>query len=128
LKSTHLKKTEDLLRRSISEAILTKVQDPRIGLVTVTRVETSPEYDTARVYVSIYGDESAREDTLRGLRSAASFLQSEIAKSVRMRRTPKLRFLYDESIERGFRIDAALRELGGRGDEPAPDREGGEES
>jgi ribosome-binding factor A len=111
LRSTHLKKTDDLLRRVISETLLTKVQDPRIGIVSVTQVETSPEYDTARVFVSIYGDEAARAESLKGLKSAAPFLQAELAKAVRLRRTPRLRFIYDESIERGFRIDETLRNL-----------------
>jgi len=111
VRSTRLKRTDDLLRKTISEALLTKVQDPRIGIVTVTGVRVSPEFDIARVYVSVYGDEAAREKSLAGLRSAASFLQSEVAKAVRMRRTPRLKFIYDDSVERGFRIDETLRGL-----------------
>ena len=74
-------------------------------------MRTSPEHETARVYVTVLGDEKTREEALAGLRSAASFLQAEIRKAVRMRRTPRLRFLYDDSIDRGFRVDAALREI-----------------
>jgi ribosome-binding factor A len=124
LRSHRLKRTDDLIRRIVSEAILTKLQDPRIGLVTVTGVEVSREYDTAKVWVSVYGDEKARADSLAGLRSAAAFLQSEISREVRMRRIPRLRFLYDDSIERGMRIDATLREVG-EAEAPAPE---GEES
>lgn len=111
MRGAKLKRTDELLRAVISEALLTKVRDPRIGLVSVTEVRTSPEYDTARVYVTVLGDDQTRETALEGLRSAASFLQAEITKSVRMRRTPRLRFLYDDSVDRGFRVDAALREL-----------------
>jgi ribosome-binding factor A len=111
------------LRRIISEALLTKVRDPRIGLVTVTGVKVSREFDTAKVYVTIYGDERTRDESMAGLRSAAPFLQSEISREIRLRRVPRLRFVYDDSVERGFRIDAALRELksregGGKEDEP----------
>ncbi len=61
--------------------------------------------------MSVLGDEATREETFAGLRSAASFLQAEIAREVRLRRIPKLRFVYDESIERGFRIESTLRDL-----------------
>lgn len=116
MRSTRMKRTDDLVRRVISEALLTKVSDPRIGFVSVTGVRVSPEFDTARVYVSILGGEEERAETMKGLRSAASFLQSEVARSVRMRRTPRLRFLYDESVDRGFRIDETLRGLDGEDD------------
>jgi len=131
MRSTRMRRTDDLVRRILSEALLTKVQDPRIGLVSVTRVRVSPEFDTAQVWFSVLGDEKVREETFAGLRSAASFLQSEIAHSIRLRRTPRLRFLYDDSLDRGFRVDAALRDLaageggstpdGATGEEAAPD-------
>ena len=111
MRSMHLKRTDDLVRKVISEALVTKVQDPRIGIVSVTSVRVSPEFDTARVFVSIYGDEDAREESLQGLRSAASFLQSELAREVRMRRIPKLRFIHDDSMDRGNRVEAVLRDL-----------------
>ena len=121
MRSHRLKRTDDLLRRIISEAILTKVQDPRVGLVTVTGVEVSREYDTAKVWVSVYGDEKAREDSLAGLRSAAPFLQSEIAHEIRMRRIPRLRFLYDGSLDRGMRIEETLKEIERSPSEASPD-------
>jgi ribosome-binding factor A len=102
----------------ISEILLTRVRDPRIGLVSVTGVRISPEYDTARVYVSVLGDEATREEALAGLRSAAAFIQSEIVKEVRLRRTPRLRFVYDDSIDRGFRIEETLRGLPRDEEEP----------
>jgi ribosome-binding factor A len=80
-------------------------------MVTVTGVRVSREFDTAKVYVTVYGDEKARDESMAGLRSAAPFLQSEISREIRLRRIPRLRFLYDDSVERGFRIDAKLREL-----------------
>jgi ribosome-binding factor A len=124
-----MRRTDDLVLRVISEALLTKVADPRIGLVSVTAVRVSPEFDTAQVFVSVLGDETARAETMRGLRSAASFLQAEVAREVRMRRTPRLRFLYDDSLDRGLRVDETLRELhraegsGNAGDEDDEDRD-----
>lgn len=111
MRSTRMKRTDDLVLRVISEALLTKVADPRIGLVSVTGVRVSPEFDTAQVFVSVLGDETVRKETMRGLRSAASFLQAELARAIRMRRTPRLRFVYDDSLDRGLRVDATLRDL-----------------
>jgi len=129
MRSTRMRRTDDLVRRVISEALLTKVQDPRIGFVSVIGVRVSPEFDTARVYVSVLGGEEEREESLKGLRSAASFLQSELAREIRMRRVPRLRFLYDDSVDRGFRIDATLRDLEpGAADDGSPSDETGERS
>ncbi len=116
-----MKRTDDLLRRIISETLLSKVQDPRIGLVTVTRVQVSREFDTAKVWVSVYGNEEARAESLEGLRSAAPFLQQEISREIRLRRIPRLKFFYDDSLDRGFRIREALLgiEPGTVGEHPA---------
>ncbi|MEZ5065474.1 MAG: 30S ribosome-binding factor RbfA [bacterium] len=116
MRSNRMKRIDDVVRRVIGEALLDKVADPRIGLVSVTRVQVSPEFDTARVWVTVLGDSAVRERSLAGLRSAAPFLQSEIAKAVRMRRVPRLRFLYDDAVDRGFRVDEALRGLGPEAD------------
>jgi ribosome-binding factor A len=107
-----MKRVDDQMRQVIAEALLTKVADPRIGMVSVIRVQVSSEFDTARVWVTVLGGEEERERSMQGLRSAATFLQSEIARAMRIRRVPRLRFLYDESLDRAFRIDAALREAG----------------
>jgi ribosome-binding factor A len=134
MRSTRMRRTDDLVRKVISEALLTKVQDPRIGMVSVTGVRISRELDTAKVWVTVLGDEAARTETMRGLRSAASFLQSEIARQVRMRKVPRLFFVYDDSLDEGMRIDAALRDVeterasreddpaGEEGSDEAPDR------
>ncbi len=126
MRSTRMRRTDDLVRKVVSEALLTTVQDPRIGMVTVTGVRVSPEFDTARVFVSILGDEDVRRESLDGLRSAAPFLQSQLAKAVRFRRIPRLKFIYDESVARGFRIDEVLRGLdspGGSVPEDSDDRD-----
>ena len=110
MRSTRMRRTDDLVRRVLSEAILTKLQDPRIGFVSVTGVRISKEFDTAKVFVTIMGSEEEKQETLKGLRSAAPYLQSQLAE-IRMRRIPKLRFIYDDQVDRGMRVDAALRDL-----------------
>jgi ribosome-binding factor A len=111
MRSTRLRRIDDQIRRVVSETILTQVQDPRVGFVTVTRVQVSREFDTAKVYVSVLGSDEERANTMQGLRSAAPFLQSRIGQAMRLRRVPLLRFLYDDSLDRGMRVDEALREI-----------------
>ncbi|MGH2924197.1 MAG: 30S ribosome-binding factor RbfA, partial [Solirubrobacterales bacterium] len=98
----------EAIREVLGDAIATELKDPRIGFVTVTDVDTSPDLRSARVYVSVLGSEAEREQTLEGLNSSHGFLQGKIASAVRMKRTPTLTFLYDESAERGDRISRLL--------------------
>ena len=98
------------MREVIGSAISTQLEDPRIGFVTVTAVDTSPDLRTARVYVSVLGDDAEREATLAGLRAAHGVLQASIARETRTKRTPTLTFHYDETPERGVRISRLLDE------------------
>jgi ribosome-binding factor A len=88
-----------------------ELRDPRIGFVTVTGVETSPDLRQARVFVSVLGSERKREDTLAGLDAAHGVLQARIAQELRLKRTPQLTFEYDESVERGVRMSHLIDEL-----------------
>ena len=108
--SGRMRRVNEVVREVISGAIATDLQDPRIGFVTVTAVETSPDLRSARVFVSVLGDEDEREATLAGLRSSHGPLQSAIAAELRMKRTPTLSFHYDDSIERGARITSLLED------------------
>jgi ribosome-binding factor A len=103
-----MRRINEVMREVIGGAIATELQDPRIGFVTVTAVETSPDLRSARVYVSVLGDEREREATLAGLRSSHGVIQATIAREVRIKRTPTLTFHYDESIERGARVSRLL--------------------
>lgn len=104
-----MRRVNEALREVLS-AHITELKDPRIGFVTVTAVETSPDLSHARVYVSVLGTGEEREDTLTGLGSARGYLQGAIGAEVRMKRTPTLEFLHDESIDRGFRISELLED------------------
>lgn len=105
-----MRRVNEVLREVIGAAITADLSDPRIGFVTVTSVETSPDLRTARVYVSVLGDEETREATLSGLRSSHGVIQSRIAAETRLKRTPTLSFHYDSTVEQGMRISRLLEE------------------
>ena len=100
----------ELLREEIAVLVRDSVRDPRVGLATVTAVETSPELDHAKVYITTLGDEEERAEVLAGLRSAAPFVRSQLSKRVQMRRVPELHFEIDRVLEEAMRIEALLRE------------------
>ena len=103
-----MRRVNEALREVLSARIAEGLKDPRIGFVTVTAVDTSPDLRQAHVYVSVLGDERQREETLAGLASSHGVLQRAIAKEVRMKRTPTLEFVHDSSIDHGFRISELL--------------------
>jgi ribosome-binding factor A len=103
-----MRRVNEVIRQVLGDVIATDLKDPRIGFVTVTDVDTSPDLRTARVYVSVLGGESERDKALAGLRSSHGFLQGKIAAELRMKRTPTLTFHYDDSVDRGVRISRLL--------------------
>jgi ribosome-binding factor A len=105
-----MRRINEVLREVIGAAIVTELSDPRIGFVTVTSVETSPDLRAAKVHVSVLGDEDARASTLAGLSSSHGILQAKVAAETRMKRTPTLSFHYDPTVERGMRINELLEE------------------
>lgn len=112
-----MRRINEVLREVVGAAISSDLSDPRIGFVTVTSVETSPDLRTAKVFVSVFGDEEAREETLTGLRASHGVIQSRIAAETHMKRTPKLAFHYDATVEQGMRISQLLE---GDGEEERP--------
>src|SRR5687768_468205 len=98
------------LRQEISLLLRAEVRDPRVGLATITAVETSPELDHARVYITAMGDDAEKEGVLVGLRSAAPFIRSQLGKRLHMRRIPELHFEIDRKLENAMRIESLLRE------------------
>jgi ribosome-binding factor A len=105
-----MRRVNESVRQVLSEALL-ELKDPRIGFVTVTGVETSPDLRQARVYVSVLGGERKRQATLKGLSAAHGVLQSRIGRELRLKRTPQLTFEYDPSVERGVRMTKLIDEL-----------------
>jgi ribosome-binding factor A len=105
-----MRRVNESLREVLSEA-LPELKDPRIGFVTVTGVEASPDLRQARVYVSVLGSERKRRETLKGLSAAHGVLQARLSRELRMKRTPQLSFEYDPSVERGMRVSQLIDEL-----------------
>jgi ribosome-binding factor A len=108
-----MRRVDEALREVLSDAISHQLKDPRIGFVTVTAVETAPDLRRARVFVSILGNEGARKRSLQGLGSAHGILQQAVARELRLKHTPTLEFVYDDTSERGMRIAQLIdREAG----------------
>jgi ribosome-binding factor A len=106
--SARMRRINEMLKEVVGAAITSDLNDPRIGFVTVTSVETSPDLRSARVFVSVLGSAEEREATLAGLASSHGVIQARIAGETRMKRTPTLTFHYDETIEKGMRISKLL--------------------
>jgi ribosome-binding factor A len=105
-----MRRVNEAVRQVLSEAV-GQLKDPRIGFVTVTGVETSPDLRHARVFVSVFGSAEAQSKSLAGLAAAHGVLQSRLARELRMKRTPQLAFEYDPSVERGVRMTQLIDEL-----------------
>ena len=106
-----MRRVNEAVREVVSAHIAGDVKDPRIGFVTVTGVETSPDLRHARVYVSVLGSEVERQEALDGLTSARGFLQSQVGTELRMKRTPTLEFLNDPSIEHGMKMERLISDV-----------------
>ena len=102
-----MRRVNEVMREVIGDG-LGRLEDPRIGFVTVTSVEASPDLRSARVYVSVLGGEDERRATLAGLGSSHGILQARIAREMRLKRTPTLSFHYDDSPERAVRLSRLL--------------------
>lgn len=111
--SRRLQQVARTLQREVSQAVLMELKDPRIGFVTVTRVEPAADLRSARVYVSVLGDEKAEALTLHGLRHAAGRIQGLVRQRLRMRYFPVLEFRVDESVKAASRLNRLLEESKG---------------
>jgi len=107
-----MRRVNEALREVLSARLAAGLKDPRIGFVTVTAVDANPDLRHARVYVSVLGDDEDLEQSLAGLRSSRGYLQAGIADEVRIKHTPTLEFIHDESIDHGFRISELLEDEG----------------
>jgi ribosome-binding factor A len=108
-----MRRVDEAMREVLSDAISQGLKDPRIGFVTVTDVQTSPDLRHAKVYVSVFGDDKQRKLTMAGLKSAHGVLQKRVAASLRMKNTPLLEFVYDDTVDKAERITKLLDAEGG---------------
>lgn len=117
-------KVAHLMRREIADILENRLRDPRLGsTVTVTDVQVTQDLSFARVYVTVLGDEAARAQALETLARASGFVRREIGGRLDLREVPEIRFVYDDSLDRGHRVEDLLRRI--EKGEPAPDEDGG---
>lgn len=109
--SNRIRRVNEAVREVLSSALVAGLKDPRIGFVTVTGVETSPDLRNASVYLSVLGNDEEREETFAGLEDSRKLLQSKIAHELQMKNTPVLQFIYDESVDRGMRMSALIDQV-----------------
>ena len=113
-----MRRVDEAIRQVIGDAVAGNLKDPRVGFVTVTDVRTSADLRHSRVYVSVLGatggasEDEEREASLEGLRSAHGFLQGRLAAELRLKRTPALEFIYDDTTDRALRVDELIDEIG----------------
>jgi ribosome-binding factor A len=113
VKSDRMRRVDEAVREVLSDAITKQVKDPRVGFVTVTAVETAPDLRRARVFVSVLGDGKVRKRSMQGLQSAHGVLQRVVARELRLKHTPTLEFVYDDTSERSMRIAQLIDEEAG---------------
>ena len=111
--SRRVSRVAELIKREVSQMLLHGIKDDRVGtgLVSVTDVDVSGDLQHAKIFVSIYGTEEAKAQTMAGLKSATGYVRSELGQRVRLRRTPEVVFVEDLSIERGTRVLSLLNQL-----------------
>ncbi len=98
----------EMIRAELSRLIIEELRDPRLGFITVTGVDLSPDLGHARIFVSVLGESSDREQTLEVLTRATGYFRKSLSQSLNLRRTPELKFLFDATGETGARIDRIL--------------------
>jgi ribosome-binding factor A len=108
--SERMRRVNESVRAVVADAIA-GLQDPRLGIVTVTGVSVSPDLHDARVYVSVFGGKKKRAASLAALESARGLVQGRLARELHMKRTPQLAFEYDPSVEHGVRLTKLIDEL-----------------
>lgn len=119
--SSRIGRVSDQIQRDLAELIRTELKDPRVGFVTLTGVEVSQDYRHAKVFFTVLGEESVIAKAQEGLNSAAGFLRSGLAGTLRLRIVPELHFTYDESVARGDRLSRLIDQANSRPDPEAGD-------
>lgn len=111
--SRRVDRVAELIKREVSQMLLNGIKDDRVGvgMVSITDVDVSGDLQHAKIYVSIYGSDDAREQTMAGLKSATGYVRRELGQRIRLRRTPEVVFHEDRSIERGTRVLSLINQL-----------------
>lgn len=123
-RSNHrVERVNELIKEVLSELVLTEIKDPRLGLVTIVGARVTHDLSSAKVLFSVLGDEAQRIQTQKLLKAATPFLRRALVRHMDVRIAPELRWVYDDSLDRAFRIEQMLRETGTVPDTKAPDSE-----
>jgi len=111
--SRRVSRVAELIKREISQMLLHDIKDDRVGagMISVTDVDVSGDLQHAKIFVSVYGTDEAKAETMAGLKSATGYIRSELGARVRLRRTPEVIFIEDRSLERGNKVLALLNQL-----------------
>jgi len=110
-KSFRKERLNESIKELLSELILTRIKDPRVGFVTITGVEVARDLVTAKVFYTVMGDEDERKDSKEGLESAKNFLRKTISRELKLRNTPDFRFMYDDTLDRSVEIEDAIKRI-----------------
>lgn len=100
-----------LIQMELSQLVIQRIKDPRLGFVTITFVSVTPDLKSARVFYSVLGDPKVRQATQAALENSAGFLQREISTALKLKYTPKLTFSFDDSVSKGLEIDKVIRQI-----------------
>lgn len=127
--SRRVARVASLIQREVSQLLMNGIKDDRVGagMVSVTEVDVSGDLQHAKIFVSIYGTEEARAETMEGLRASTPFVRRELGQRIRLRRTPEVAFYEDRSLERGDRMIALLNRIVQERQEREPDEPSAEE-
>ena len=108
---TRADRVAELIKQEVSDIISRRLSDPRIGFTSVTAVDIGPDLKNAKVYVSVYGEQKQKNDTMAALFSATKFIRCELARRMQLRDVPELLFKQDDSIERGSKVFEIINQL-----------------
>ncbi|MCL6472518.1 MAG: 30S ribosome-binding factor RbfA [Firmicutes bacterium] len=111
MQTARAQRVGELIKKELSDIIKREIKDPRIGFVTITGVDVSPDLRHADIFISVLGSRKAKEATLEGLQSSSGFLRKELSKRIRTKHFPELKFAFDPSIEAGMRIEKIIKKL-----------------
>jgi ribosome-binding factor A len=111
--SRRVSRVASLIKREVSQMLLNGIKDDRVGMgmVSITDVDVSGDLQHAKIFVSIYGTDEAKSETMAGLKSATGYVRSELGHRIQLRRTPEVVFLEDRSLERGDRMITLLNRI-----------------
>ena len=106
----------EAIKQEISDVVRDEMKDPRIGFITITRVEVTGDLRYAKIYVSVLGEEKEQNATIEGLKKAKGFIRSELGKRIRLRHVPEISFIQDQSMDRGIKVLNLINKVKDKGE------------